>query len=288
MPVILHHTEYRQKNANLLQSLFHRRRMIRAAVYEQEIRTLRKLLLVLKIVFKPARNRFPHRGVVVLGYDPPDPEFTIVPLKGPSPDKNGHRRHNAFVAHIGDIEGLYPFGRGRKLQHPLQPLQSFQRLLDGRCGPGAFLAGIGHGRFHQTQPVSPFGRLNRDLFPGCFGQHPRQRLRVLNVAGEQHGSGPCAPACIILANKAGNRFGVVLQRLVHQLEILPGQIPVHEMQDGKAGFCPPAETHGVRVRIDGRNNALPVRQSLYRPYPVPQGRGQFKAHSLRSLQHFRP
>ena len=90
---------------------------------------------------------------------------------------------------------------------------------------------------------------------------------------------------VVLPHKVGHGLAVVLKRLVHHLDVLAHETAVNKMQHCKAGLCPPAKTDSVSVGKGRGDNALLVRQPLYRAQPVAQLCGALESQLFRRLLH---
>ena len=90
---------------------------------------------------------------------------------------------------------------------------------------------------------------------------------------------------IILPHKVGHGLAVVLKRLVHHLDVLTHKAPINEMQHRKAGLGSAAEAYRVSVGKGRGNNALFIRQPLYRAQPVAQLGGALESQLFRRLLH---
>ena len=93
---------------------------------------------------------------------------------------------------------------------------------------------------------------------------------------------------VVLPHKVGHGLAVVLKRLVHHLDVLAHKAAVDEMQHCKAGLGSPTEAYRVGVGKGRGDNALLVRQPLYRAQPVAQLGGALEPQLLRRLLHLAP
>ena len=130
------------------------------------------------------------------------------------------------------------------------------------------------------------GRFDIDPPSGGLAEQGLQLLPILDLAGQKDVLGPAAPVGgVVLPHQIGDRLAVLLQRLVHHLHVLAGQVPVHEMQHGEAGLGAPAEADGVGIGEGRGDHPLLDGHALDGPHPVPKLRGFLKAQLLRRLLH---
>ena len=139
---------------------------------------------------------------------------------------------------------------------------------------------------NETHALAALGRFDINAPARRLAQERLQLLPILDLHGEQDGLWPAAAmGGVILPHKVGDGLAVLLQRLLHHLHILAGEIAVHKVQHRKAGLRPPAEADGVRIRKGGGDHALLMLKRLDRPQAIPQRGSPLKAKLLRRLLH---
>ena len=139
-----------------------------------------------------------------------------------------------------------------------------------------------------SRSLSPRLGVSKLTLRPASSENSRERSSASSAStGSSMNLGQAPALGVVLPHQAGDGLGVVLQRLVHQLEVLPRQVPAHEMQHGEAAARAPVKAHGVRVGIYGGYHALPVAQALDGPYPVAQHCRGLEPHLLRRTLHLR-
>ena len=134
-------------------------------------------------------------------------------------------------------------------------------------------------------PVAALGGLHRDLVPRELREELRERLGVLRLRGQEDVLRPGPALGIILPHEAGDGLAVLLQRLLHELEVLGREVAADEVEHREAALGPAVKAHGVRVRVNGGDDALAVAQALDGPDAVPVGRGELELQLLRGGEH---
>ena len=262
--------------------------MVDAAVDEEQVWLVGKLLVPVEIALEAPRQHLLHGGIVVGAVHVLQLEAAIVPLEGLCVDVHHHGGHDVVGALVGDVVGLDAPGGRVQIQHPAQQLHQLALpLLPG--GPALHLLHrVFVGQADEIHLGPPLGGDQLHPVPRLLGQKAHQGHRVLQLAGQEDLPGQAAPAAVVLPHQGGEDVRpVLLHGCLDELPVLGRQLALHIVEHHKAapGGLPLVEAHHVGVRQGARHHLLPLAQQLDGLEAVPQLGGLLEAQLLRRLLH---
>ena len=285
--VVLHHAVGGDGQIQHLQHPGGHLHMLVAAVNEEQVGLVPELLVAVQIPAEAAGEHLFHGGIVVGAVHVLQLEAAVVPLEWPAVHIDHHGGHYVAGPGVGDVVGLHPPGRTLQAEHFAQGLQQLVPPLFVGGGPLHLLPGVLVGQLDQVHLGPPLGGDQLHPVPHLLGQHPGEGHLVGQLAGDQNLLGEPGAAHVVLPHQGGQyRPLLVLHGGLQQVEVLGGQLAVHEVENYKGALGrPPEEAGHVGVGQGAGNHLLPLAQQLDGPEPVPELSRPLKPQLLRRPLH---